>query len=91
MLEVYSNATLTVAATASRNSGGGLFYVRSPLMLSPCQVAIEREGLTHEPLMAYLTQEHRLFRPKNADFAPLVTRGWTTQERLLSRRILHCA
>jgi Heterokaryon incompatibility protein (HET) len=97
MRDVYSNATLTVAATASRNSHGGLFYTRSPLMMSPCFVAMERNGLQGEPLIAYrqemfeMFEMFEIFERIDADMAPLGTRGWAIQERLLSRRILHCA
>jgi len=91
MLDAYSNATLTIAATASRNSQGGLFYTRSPLAISPCFVVTERDGLQDEAWIACRGDIVRLFERYDSGLAPLGARGWATQERLLSRRILHCA
>jgi Heterokaryon incompatibility protein (HET) len=91
MLHVYSNATLTVAATASRNSEGGLFYKRSPLMISHYLLATASHCLEDEPLIVNFPDQFRLFDCENADMAPLQTRAWAMQERLLSRRNLYCA
>jgi hypothetical protein len=91
MRDVYTNAALTVATTASRNSQGGLFYTRSPLLISPCFVAMERDGFQFQPLIVYLFDKFRIFGRTYAVSAPLGTRGWAMQERILSRRILHCA
>ncbi|PVH96780.1 HET-domain-containing protein, partial [Periconia macrospinosa] len=56
MDQVYARAACTIAATASINSEGGLFFERHPETLLP---------------------------------SPLNSRAWVSQERQLSRRIMH--
>ncbi len=87
MLDVYSNATLTVAATASENANGGLFHGRSPLSIFPCHIPIKKDGLPCRTLVAYLRESKKkslLTSP------PLDRRAWAFQERVLSRRTLRC-
>ena len=89
MLEVYSFATLTVAATASRNADGGLFFTRSPLYISPCRIHVEWGALTYHTLIAYHAVDSD--GTLEVEQGPLNKRAWALQERLLSPRVLHCA
>ncbi|KAF6842763.1 het domain-containing protein [Colletotrichum musicola] len=100
MMDVYSNAYLTIAATNSINGDGGLFRETPDF---------EVAGTTPlgEPHRLFFRQriDHHLEGNFDSDFDasfyakyygyparvhhPLFTRGWVWQERLLSGRVLH--
>lgn len=87
MGDIYANSILTIAATDSISSNGGLFSTRrSTLADHPCAVKLYRG----DPL-----PKHFIILPpaKSLGYAgsgPLNKRGWVLQERLLSRRLLQC-
>lgn len=89
MAEIYRKSSVTLAATASENGQGGCFsskYAssRSEYQLqassSPTGSIMVREKIAHWvlPPNAATLQHH-----------PLLTRGWTFQERILSPRVIH--
>ncbi|PMD31521.1 HET-domain-containing protein, partial [Hyaloscypha variabilis F] len=81
MYEVYKNALCTIAATASSDSRGGLFYRRTSLV--PSAKFIDGwKGKIYEvfDLGLCITE---------IDSAPLQRRAWVLQERLLSPRVIH--
>ncbi|GAB7336675.1 hypothetical protein MBLNU13_g10350t1 [Cladosporium sp. NU13] len=75
MSRVYSNAVLTLAATASQNPGHGLLH---PLQSARC---VPLDGDT-----AMIRLQTHTDIDSSAE--PLNTRGWTLQEDVLSRRIV---
>jgi hypothetical protein len=79
MSEVYANALVNLAATASSDSSGGLFRFREPLSIIPCRVSL-KDG--HEVIL-YSTRT-------GIDIlnSPLNSRGWVLQERILATRQL---
>jgi Heterokaryon incompatibility protein (HET) len=80
MRSIYSDAILTVVATASRSSDEGIFRKRK------CR--LPRTGKPHEaPGSSYLD----LYSPGSTCYSdePINQRGWTLQERLLSTRVLN--
>jgi hypothetical protein len=97
MASIYEDSYITIAATASANSEGGL----TPLS-NPSHPPLELHGSgpdgeyhigVRKPIPHWY-EDHENFRhwsaftDMSADF-PLLTRAWAFQERLLSPRILH--
>jgi len=82
MNDVYKNSYLNLAAAASLDANGGLFYPRSPLSTTPCIVKIG-EGADAKYAGSFYTPEN-----ERSDKMVLFTRGWVFQECLLAPRIL---
>ncbi|EMD59529.1 hypothetical protein GGP41_004431 [Bipolaris sorokiniana] len=84
MAQIYSGAYITLAATASRDASGGCFRHGAKRSLFRLSYPDEKGS----KLDLYVRP-----RLKNASWvegrAPLVPRGWTLQERLLSPRVLY--
>ncbi|KAH8775876.1 heterokaryon incompatibility protein-domain-containing protein [Hyaloscypha finlandica] len=87
---IYENSQCTIAATSSDSSSSGQMYPQdysgSPFLPLPYDGKDPARG------SFYITQSRQKTDPLlNVSQAPLNTRGWVLQERLLSRRILHFA
>jgi hypothetical protein len=87
MGEVYQNAFCTIAATASSDSDGGLFFERDPLRRKPCLLTFSSKGLSKRTFLCVDQNDWK----DNISRAPLNSRSWVLQERLLSPRVLHFA
>ena len=87
MWEVYSNSYLNLSATASSNSREGLFRARNSLTTQPCIVKVcqGHSSLAADTYYCYNETEWERYVNK----APVNTRAWVVQERLLSPRVLH--
>ncbi|KAK4196148.1 heterokaryon incompatibility protein [Triangularia verruculosa] len=77
MAEVYANSACTIAATASADPGEGLFRHRNPTRVLP--------RIRDDYIIDYNMLERHIHS------APLSSRGWAFQERMLSPRVLHFA
>ncbi|KAK3321519.1 heterokaryon incompatibility protein-domain-containing protein [Cercophora scortea] len=93
MANVYENAFVTIAATSSRDSDGGLFPEQR---LRQELISGQRYGADGAPYLIAAVEE--VPHPKPTDSMqkllknwPLLTRGWVLQERLLSPRVIHFA
>jgi hypothetical protein len=86
MHRVYSEATLNIAATSSREDASGLIYTRNVLALQPCIVSVGPSLGVDEGTYKILrsTLWHDL-----VDSSPLSKRAWAFQERCLAKRTLH--
>ena len=93
MAAIYENSFLTIAATSSENCMGGCD-------LEPwCQDIVKATATTgskryHQPILSntsyYLKLKNTSTSWKDGSTRiPLHTRGWTLQEAMLSRRVLH--
>ena len=102
MAAVYSNAYLTIAATGSSDSAGGLFfdrperrYYRADFKPNGSGNAPDTTGGAEDTSMLIfpLPTASEVVRSYRVDMEhePLCTRGWAFQERVLSRRVLHFA
>lgn len=84
MGDIYASSSLTISATGSSDSDGGLYHSRSPLSVWPCRITARWDCFPDDKLV--------LNRPGWAEeraMEPLSTRGWVFQEWLLSKRIIH--
>jgi hypothetical protein len=81
----YHNAFRTIGATAAIDSEAGIFAERASL-----KYPVERclVGKIQDDAAAYVCPSIPS-AIRQVDYAPLYARGWTHQERFLSRHILH--
>jgi hypothetical protein len=85
---VYANAICTISATASNNAHGGCFFPVEQFQ-NDCVVGIDScssLAVGHPSSEGGGTRQ--LFRDK-VELAPLNSRAWCFQERVLSKRVLH--
>jgi heterokaryon incompatibility protein (HET) len=87
MADIYSNALLTIAATASVDDEGGLFRSPNPQEAMPLLVTAH-SGSDHQT--SYHLHYEDDFQ-ENVDAAPLNRRAWVLQERYLAARTVHFA
>ncbi len=85
MRDVYKYARLTIAATGSKNSAGGLYFDRDVDLVQAALVPISWNGVPRE---IYILYDASLWET-NIIEAPLNQRAWVVQERILSPRTLH--
>ncbi|KAI1388082.1 HET-domain-containing protein [Hypoxylon trugodes] len=93
MADVYGNSYVTISATASENSSGGLFRRHDPLDLKHtvqrpaengvCATVHVRPALEHAPYFASSPYGLESSTP-----GPLLERSWCFQEYLLAPRVL---
>ena len=84
MGDVYANSHITLAATTSSNSAGGLRHRRSPLSVWPCRVIATWSRAPAGVLVISVPDW-----ADETDLEPLASRSWAYQEWLLSKRLLH--
>jgi hypothetical protein len=93
MAEIYRNSTLTLSASAAKDSTVGLFCQDREDEFEPprgdgCRSPIPYT--TNSFKAATADEDFQLFStPMNEERLPLLTRAWTFQERQLSPRLLH--
>ncbi|KAK5195247.1 hypothetical protein LTR99_002513 [Exophiala xenobiotica] len=85
MHKVYSEATLNIAATSSRDDASGLIYSRNVSALHPCIVEVNGMGIDDG---MYKILRSTLWHDL-VDSSPLNKRAWAFQERCLAKRTLH--
>jgi Heterokaryon incompatibility protein (HET) len=84
MADVYRNAVLTIAGLSSTSSDHGLFRLRNPLVFQPCWLTDSSDGTS-----IFALPGSNGFDEGHVKEMPLLSRGWTFQERLLGSRILY--
>lgn len=97
MSAVYSKAACTIAATAAKDSDGGLFFKRNPRLQRPLLVkATWNRGSHHKadkdsvyPISGLYWCDIEFLQGEAVEQAPLNSRAWVSQERQLSPRIIH--
>ena len=85
---IYKFSDCTISATASANSNGGCFFPRNSLHLQPCRVVGNVLHPEDQDEVMYV-YDHRVDYWRQMYQAPLSSRAWCLQERLLSPRVLH--
>jgi hypothetical protein len=81
MADVYRNSYLTLAATKSANNTLGCFIEESPLTKD---YKLDRNLYVRKQISHWYDEPNTNFA-----YYPLLGRGWSFQERLLSPRIIH--
>ncbi|KAL2816443.1 heterokaryon incompatibility protein-domain-containing protein [Aspergillus cavernicola] len=94
---IYENALFTVSATASRDAHSGCFssqhnggYQLNNRLSSMGEVDIYVRQACEETHDALFDGEDKYGDPGELTRFPILLRGWTFQERMLSWRMLHC-
>ncbi|KAK2751520.1 heterokaryon incompatibility protein [Colletotrichum kahawae] len=89
MCEVYSGATLTLSADGSNSATQGLFQTDQALSKLDYRTYIDPDGNV-TPMVLIKPQAHPTVSGCSLGLSqPIDSRGWTMQERLMSRRVLH--
>jgi hypothetical protein len=92
MYDVYRNSYCNIAATSASNGDQGCFFDRNPLDIMPLQIKIPK-GVTIETgeVISGTFNMHTTLDiwSANMEHAPLLTRAWVAQERILAPRIIH--
>jgi hypothetical protein len=89
MQEVYSAASLTIAATVSPNGQRGCFR-KLPIEQQAIEVPkLDNGGVSWSLSLRTKFDHSKLFASKGSSRYPLLRRGWAFQERVLSTRVLH--
>ena len=83
MAQVYSNSFCTIAASRAANGDDGLFTQRNHDLIVPRAITSRTRGklFEHVPFDLHIVKENSQ--------AKLYHRGWTLQEIILSKRIIH--
>lgn len=84
MGDIYANSYVTLAATTSENSEGGLLHRRNPLSIWPCRIAAKWKCFKLRNLVVSVGKWAR-----ERDMKPLEDRAWAFQEWLLAKRLIH--
>jgi hypothetical protein len=84
MEDVYKNAQLNIAATGSADGNGGCFVTRDPLLVQSIYIHASWNWAPGN----YRISNSAVWR-HGVNRAPLNTRAWVMQERVLAARTLH--
>lgn len=85
MDQIYSNALFNISATLSENGSESLFQRRSWGIMAPSRVQIDVGG---GQMKQYYVLDGDVWKDE-VDEAPLSSRGWVFQERILAQRVIH--
>ncbi|EPE25547.1 het containing protein [Glarea lozoyensis ATCC 20868] len=88
MGDVYAFGRINIAATASNDGHGGLFYQETRVSDTPCLIRLQERD---ENQIFILAGKHDNWRRmiETPEDAPLANRGWVLQERALSPQVVH--
>lgn len=85
MDKIYSNSTLNIAATSAKDSTEGLYRKRPCRTMNFPRLSLHKPG---SPPRKYRVIDNSMWKNEIQN-APLISRAWVLQERLLAARVLH--
>jgi hypothetical protein len=90
MGSIYQHSHISLAASSSTDSEGGLTFERDPQIIQPVQVTCRFpfDNYTSPPGIYNIFPQQPYLEWVEKE--PLNSRGWVIQERLLAPRTLHC-
>lgn len=89
MCDVYAGAALTLSADGSKSADDGLFCTKQKFSNFEYQQYQDPWGYQN-PFLLHRPQTHRNLEDRaSTNYQSIDQRGWTMQERLMSRRVLH--
>lgn len=97
MKDIHHRAACTIAATATKDSDGGLFRNRDPILVQPLQLettwaarpnGMDDNTFAYPPAGNYACGTEELWA-EAVERQPLNSRAWVCQERHLSTQIMH--
>ena len=88
MVDVYSNAICTLAASGSINSHGGLFHARNPLTYLNCQIG-QSSFFSSSSVRTFVSAKNAPSISEERNSTSFGKRAWTIQEQLLSTRLIY--
>lgn len=88
MAEVYKYATVTIVPTSAISCRDGFLHHRS-IRSARIPYIHPKDGVADGHIILHLTDRPLGHWDLDLEFSAWSTRGWTLQERLLSRRIIH--
>lgn len=95
---IYQNAFITIAASEAPDSTHGLFFPREYSSLPAASIELPIMRNTHSSKDQHILghyniaiewQQEPYVSPPHPNLTRLATRGWATQEWILSRRVIH--
>ncbi|KAF4462599.1 heterokaryon incompatibility [Fusarium albosuccineum] len=89
MCDVYSRAALTLSADGSSSALDGLYHREQKYSDLGYQIYIDSQGNDTPFLLVREPAHPHLEARAGSNNQPIDQRGWTMQERLMSRRVLH--
>ncbi|KAI1385897.1 heterokaryon incompatibility protein-domain-containing protein [Hypoxylon trugodes] len=90
MADVYQHSICNIAATASTGPTKGCFYPRNPIIVAPMEITLRMRIEGRRPSPKKYTFFIGSKWNTNVEEAPLNTRAWVLQERILAPRQIHC-
>jgi hypothetical protein len=83
---IYNNSYVTISAASAASASVGFLYPRPQLHLKPLRIPLRLQP--KDKVATSIMYEYSQLARFEAEGNPVERRGWTLQEKLLSRRIL---
>ncbi|PTD08133.1 hypothetical protein FCULG_00005829, partial [Fusarium culmorum] len=90
MKDVYAGSSITISASDAQDSAQGCFVDNNLDLWDGRDIGLHQMGARFPNNREFSIRFHQGDIRRRTKFSNLNTRGWTLQEQLLSRRVIHC-